>query len=481
MKQTKILCTIGPASEKVGVLVKMMQAGMNAARLNFSHGTYKNHKVLLRNIRSAAKKTGKVITIVQDLQGPRIRVGKLPEGGVRLQKGKDYIFTTDIKYKDTYNNDKIFVTYNKLHLEIKKGETILISDGLIKLEVIKIKGKDIKARVKIAGVVKSNKGLNFPQTKLKISPITKKDREDLEFGLKNDIDWVAISFVGSADNIHELRRIINRTQKKLGLKPQHEVKIVPKIEKSEAIHNIDEIIEAADGIMIARGDLGIELAAQKVPILQKQIIKKCLEVAKPAIVATQMLESMMENPRPTRAEVSDVANAVIDHTDVVMLSGESAGGKYPIEAVDIMSKTIQEIEGSPYDDLVFNSNMEHDVTLPHEAVGLISGVMSHTEQIDAIFVASLSGKTARYISRFRPELPLYMGAVDKRVMRQMNLVWGVQPFYLGKALSSEQIYKKGIAFLKKNKKIKKGQRVFCIVGEPAGKSAGMNLVKIITV
>lgn len=480
-KRTKILCTIGPASEKISTLQKMMKNGMNGARLNFSHGTYENHSLLLKNIRSSAKKLGKVITVVQDLQGPRIRVGKLPEKGVKLSKGKTFIFTTDEKFKDNYNNDKIFVTYNNLHKDIKVADTVLISDGLIKLKVVQKVGKDFYAKVLIPGVVKSNKGLNFPETSLGISPITEKDKQDLAFGIAHHIDWVALSFVGSAQHIKDLRTLINRIQKKLNIKEQHEIKIIPKIEKLDAIENIDEIIDESDGIMIARGDLGIELAAHKVPVLQKQIIQKCIHAAKPVVVATQMLESMMENPRPTRAEVSDVANAVIDHTDVVMLSGESAGGKYPVEAVQVMNNTIQEIEQSPFDDIIFNSDLEHEVALPHEAIGLISGVISHTQQVDAIYVASLSGKSARYISRFRPELPIFMGTTGERVMRQMNLVWGVDPFYLPKQKKSIDIIKKGLAHLKKHKKIKSGQRVLCIVGEPVGPEGGMNIVKIVTI
>lgn len=481
MKRTKIVCTIGPASEKVSVLTDMMKSGMNVARLNFSHGTYKNHKLLIKNIRSAAKKVGTVITIMQDLQGPRIRVGKLPEEGVSLVKGKTYIFTTDIKYKDTYNNDKIFVTFRNLHKDLKKGHILLISDGLIKLEVTKIIKKDIYAVVKIAGTVKSNKGLNFPQTRLSISPITKKDKEDLLFGLQQNIDWVALSFVSSAKDIRTLRRIIRQKERLLNLAPAHEVKIIPKIEKHEAIEHIDEIIEEADGIMIARGDLGIELPPYKVPILQKQIIRKCMAAAKPVVVATQMLESMIENPRPTRAEISDVANAVIDHTDAVMLSGETAGGKYPQEAVRVMADTVSEIEASPYDDVLFNSEMEHAISLSCEAIGLVAGVVSHTQQIDAIFVASLSGRSARYISRYRPELPVYMGAIDERVIRQMNLSWGIEPFKLAQCKSGDEIIKKGVAYLKRYKKVETGNKILCIVGEPVGVEGGMNIVKVITV
>lgn len=482
MKRTKIICTIGPSSQDVKTLTKMMKAGMNACRLNFSHGTYENHSVLLDNIRKAAKITKSTITIIQDLQGPRIRLGKLPADGVLIEQNKEYIFTTDKKYKDNYKNDKFYVTYENLHYDIQEGETILISDGLIKLEVLSVHKKDILAKVSIPGILKSNKGLNFPDTTLQISPITRKDTQDLAFGLAHDIDWVALSFVGSADHVHDLRLLIQRIERTLKIRNRYPIKILPKIEKLEAINNIDEIINVSDGIMIARGDLGIELPPYKVPILQKKIIEKTLSVGKPVVVATQMLESMIQNSRPTRAEVSDIANAVIDHTDCIMLSGETAGGAYPVESVQVMAATAIETELSTLDDLVFGKEIEHLIGLPQTAIGLIAGVMAYTRQMDALITLTLDGSSVSAISRFRPEIPVFVGTPDDRLARQLNLLWGVYSFSLNStSTQSSQMIQDFLKYLKKKKLISTGQRVLCLIGEKIGDEDNLGFVKFLIV
>lgn len=479
MKRTKIICTIGPASEKEPTLYKMIKSGMNVARLNFSHGTYKHHKMLMKNIRLASKKAKQPIAILQDLQGPRIRVGKLPKEGVPLKKNKEYLFTTDVKYKDKYNNDKIFVTYNNLHKDLKKDEIILLKDGLIKVKVISIRGKDFKVKVLIPGVIESNKGMNFPNTKLKISPITKKDIKDLEFGIKQNIDWVAISFVSSAKDIITLRKLIQKFEKKLKIKNKYPIKIIPKIEKAPAVENIDEIIDVSDGIMIARGDLGIELPPQKVPLHQKMIIEKSRKKAKPVVVATQMLESMMSNSRPTRAEVSDIANAVIDHTDAVMLSGETAGGKYPVESVKVMSDTIISTEESKFDDLEFDARLDQEIVTFHQSMGLVCGAIAASKKINAIFVASLSGKSAQFISRYRPELPIIMCTINDRVMRQLTLSWGVIPCITKEYEDSKSMIKEELKKLIKDGFIKKGDNILFVIGYKVGKKGSPNIIKIV--
>ncbi len=312
MKRTKIVCTIGPSSNSEQVLTRMIKAGMNVSRLNFSHGAYKDHKKTISLLGKISQKLDHPITILQDLQGPRIRVGNLAEKGVVLKTDQTVILTSDQKYKwQASQPNKLPVTYDKMHLDVKKGEKILMVDGLIKLKVLKVKGKEISCRVILPGLVNSHKGVNLPDTKISIPTITEKDKKDLEFGIKNKVDMVALSFVRSEKDVNDLKRLIKKFEKKYQRKETLPTQVVVKIEKPEAVKNFDKILQATDGVMVARGDLGIEMAADKVPLAQKRIIDKCMAKAKPVIVATQMLDSMIVNPRPTRAEVSDVANAVI--------------------------------------------------------------------------------------------------------------------------------------------------------------------------
>lgn len=479
-KQTKILCTIGPASDKVGILEKMMRAGMNAARLNFSHGTHDSHRLLLKTIRKAAKKTNKTIAIVQDLQGPRIRLGVLPESGVKLARGHVVTFTTDPAYSEEYKDNKLFVTYKNLHKDIRQGDTILIMDGLIKVEVGDIVGHDIIAKVLIGGTVFTHKGLNFPDTSLSISPITKKDKEDLRFGVEQGVDWVALSFVSSAKDIKSLRRLIVKYHKELSL-PLRDIKVIPKIEKREAIENIDSIIEEADGIMIARGDLGIELSPEEVPLLQKEIIDKCVHHAKPVVVATQMLESMMQNARPTRAEAADVANAIIDHTDVVMLSGETAGGQYPVEVVQTMADIITHVEESSYDDLPLADYVDQSIGDVRDSLCMVSALLARQKDIDLIVTASLSGHTARCMSRYRPGVPIAVATHEEGIARQLALSYGTYAFALPTQKSLADLFKNSLSYLKRKKMVKKGQKVLFFIGDPKmveNKSSILEIIEI---
>ncbi|MDP1890707.1 MAG: pyruvate kinase, partial [Gemmatimonadaceae bacterium] len=331
-KRTKIVCTIGPVSEKPAILQKMIKAGMNVARLNFSHGTHAWHGKVIKIIRKIAKELGTPVGIIADLQGPRIRVGELPTTGVKLTPKEKVTLTTNLKNE----KNKIPITYTDLHKDLASGNRILLDEGLLELKVLKISGRDILCEVVVGGVLTSHKGINLPDSSVNLPPLTEKDKDDLEFVVKEDVDWVALSFVSRASEIYDLRYLIRALEKKLKLSKAAPIKIIAKIEKHEAVKNLDEILEAVDGIMIARGDLGIETPPEDVPLWQKKIIDKCLTVAKPVIVATQMLDSMIRKPRPTRAEVSDVANAVIDHADAVMLSGETASGLYPLESVEMM-------------------------------------------------------------------------------------------------------------------------------------------------
>lgn len=476
MKRTKILCTIGPASQDLATLRSMVKAGMDGCRLNFSHGTYEHHKMLINNIRQVASETNVPLAIVQDLQGPRIRVGKLPAEGVTLKDKDTVVFTVNPKYKDNYKNDKIFVTYNNFPNDLKSGDYFLLVDGLIKVQVIKVEGDDVHCKVLIGGVLTSNKGLNFPEVKLSISALSDKDKEDLKFGVQMGVDWVALSFVTSAKEVYDLRYLIKKYEKQLHLKSDHSIKIISKIEKRDAINNIDEIIQASDGIMIARGDLGIEIPTEEVPLKQKEIITKCMAASKPVIVATQMMESMIVNSRPTRAEVNDVANSVIDHTDVVMLSGETANGKYPVETVEFMSRIIKKTEQSIYDNLTSPLRVKHKTI--SDIISFATTLFTVDRNVKLVLVASISGLAGRMVSRFRPELPILVATMDERVQRQLNLSWGVVPFMLPTVNSLEEFNDRAIGYLKKFKYVKRGEQILIVAGEPVGISNHMNLLEI---
>jgi len=473
MKRTKIVCTIGPASERQGTIEKMIKAGMNIARLNFSHGNYAAHQKLIRNIRQAAKKTGAIVAILADLQGPRIRVGDLGGRIIELKNGSEVILTT----KSKKFGNKIPVTYAGLHRDVRIGNRILLADGLMELKVRAKKGRDIICQVINGGALTSHKGINLPGVTLGLSAISEKDKQDLYFAIKQKVDFVALSFVTNDREVKNLRQLIGKYEKELKLKKEAPIKIIVKIERGQAIKNFAKILEATDGVMVARGDLGIEMPAEDVPLIQKSLIDKCLAKAKPVIVATQMLESMIQNPRPTRAEVSDVANAVIDHTDAVMLSGETANGRYPVEAVAIMAKIVTTTEKSTYDDLTIKTKIKKFKPV-EEAVGNMANVLARTTNVKAILVASISGSAGRLVSRYRPELPIFVSTDNARVKRQLMLSWGIVPFLLPSCHSIEELIERSIDFLKKNKHIKKGNKLIIVAGEPVGKSGVVNLVEI---
>ncbi len=444
MKRTRIICTVGPASEKTPILSEMIKNGMNIARLNFSHGTYANHKILIKNIRAAAKKNGKIIGIMADLQGPKIRIGDLGKEAVELKNGETIILSTG-----KAGGKKLPVTYSGLHRDVRAGERLLLDDGLMELRAERVKGKDIFCKVINGGRLTSHKGINLPDSKIGLSSLSKKDKEDLFFAMGQGVDFIAISFVRSAKDIKELAGLINKNVKKLSRvtgsvrggiakKPR----IIAKIEKGEALENFVEILALVDAVMVARGDLAVETPAEDVPLRQKEIIALCRQAAKPVIVATQMLDSMIRNPRPTRAEVSDVANAVMEHTDAVMLSGESASGKYPAEAVKMMNKIILETEASPYDDTEVAAGGGEK-----EAVGESANVMAREAGATQIVDLSSSG-AYRYISKGRPEADVFVNVSSGDLYPA--LFWGVAPF-----VSKSKNAIAGITRLKKNNFLKK--------------------------
>lgn len=464
-KRTKIVCTIGPASRTPEMLEALIRAGMNVARLNFSHGTYDEHAAMIADIRAVAAKLGEPVAILQDLQGPKIRVGILPAEGVVLAKDAEVVFSTE----PDAALPKISVSYDKLHEDVKEGDAILLDDGLIDVRVMRVAGHDIVCKIVNGGTLTSHKGFNLPTASLKIAAITTKDRDDLVFGVAQHVDFVALSFVRDAADINELRDLIRGHDAAAGDGPSR-IRIIAKIEKHEAIRNIDSIIATVDAVMVARGDLGIETPAEDVPIHQKRIIDKCRSAAKPVIVATQMLDSMIRNPRPTRAEVSDVANAVIDHTDAVMLSGESASGKFPLEAVETMARIIHETEASEFDDI--------DPARPHAHVAGDDGAIA--EAVNALVLDGAaacviahteSGDSVRAISGERPRLPVHAATTHERVRNQLALSWGISPLLVPAVEGLE----KAIEQLRNNKVIKPGASVITVSGEHGAKQVELRM------
>jgi pyruvate kinase len=473
-KRTKIVATIGPASEDRETLKKMIQNGMNVARFNFSHGDYKWHGKIMRMIKELERELDIPVGMLADLQGPRIRI--MVKNDIGIDKG-EIILVGDISSdKKTITKSplkSIILDYPGIVKSLKKENDILIEDGLIRLKVIKKIGDIVQAEVIDGGVVKNHKGVNIPGAKVRMNVLTEKDKKDLAFALKQEADFIALSFVSNAKDINNLRKLI----KKLKKNPKELPQIIAKIERREAIKNFDEILRATDGVMVARGDLGIEMEESRVAVYQKEIVEKSLRSAKPVIVATQMLNSMIENPRPTRAEVSDVSNAVVDHADAVMLSGETANGKYPAEAVKIMRDIIERTEESPFDDLVhgFLGDSRSSVS---SAVANSAHELSKDSGAKAIIVASISGITARMISRHRPEQMIYVMTNNPKTYYQLTLLWGTESFILPNCKNLDELIARSIDTLKKKKLIKKSDRIVIVTGRPHVKKEHMSLVKV---
>jgi pyruvate kinase len=425
-KNTKIVCTIGPASEKPEIIEKLILSGMNVARLNFSHGKYEEYVKTINTIRKVSHKLKIPVAIMQDLQGPKIRVGEMPEKGIMLKKDTVITLTAKkIKGKEDASGITIPFQYKHLPKDVKKDDRILLCDGMLELQVIKVKGEEITCKVLSGGLLESHKGINVPTASISANPITDKDKKDLAFGLSHDVDYVALSFVKNAKNIEELREMIR----------QHrgEAKIIAKIERHEAIQNMEEIIIAADGVMVARGDMGVEIPAEQVPIVQKKLIRMANRHGKPVITATEMMQSMIDKPRPTRAEVSDVANAIFDNTDAIMLSNESAVGKYPVKATLTLSKIAHAIE---------NEMKNHTQFLPgrlfHEkqpiSYGTCEAAAEMARNIGAkmIVIITMSGFTAQHIAKHRPYIPMIVITEDPKVQLQLQLVWGINQVFVRK-------------------------------------------------
>jgi pyruvate kinase len=471
MKRTKIVATIGPASEDKKMLVQMVKAGLDAARLNFSHGVHENHLRLINLIRSVSAELGTTVTILQDLQGPRIRIGEMNESGWEVKHGDELVLVYSTKKFNSpkKNEMPIIPIHYPLDKDLKKGEKILIEDGLIQLQVKKIVAGKIICETLVGGVIKTHKGMNFPESHLHGAALTKKDLSDLAFGIKNGVDFVAMSFVKDQYDIINLREHIFNLEKKFGRiksgQKNPATKIIAKIERTEAVHNFDKILKAVDGIMVARGDLGIELPFEKVPLIQKEIIWKCNYAGKPVIVATQMLDSMIRNPLPTRAEVSDVANAILDGADAVMLSGESASGKYPLLAVSAMRRIAKEVEPAQFRmQQELESHLKNIKTIP-DFVAFNAQDVAERMEAKTIICLTENGDMARLINRYKSRVPLAVFTPSETICRQLNLSWGVSTYRIPFSHSEADIIKNALTILKQKKRLKKGDKVAIAAGQ----------------
>ncbi|RFA35004.1 pyruvate kinase [Virgibacillus dokdonensis] len=470
MRNTKIVCTIGPASESIEKLEKLMECGMNVARLNFSHGNYEEHAERIKNIRAAAEKTGKTVAVLLDTKGPEIRTHNFVNGQAELIQGK----TVYVSMKEVEGTAERFsVTYHGLIDDVHEGSKILLDDGLIELEVREVNkaNQELKTVALNSGVIKNKKGVNVPNVSVNLPGITEKDANDILFGIEQDIDFIAASFVRRASDVLEIKELLENHN-------ATHIQIIPKIENQEGVDNIDSILEVSDGLMVARGDLGVEIPAEDVPLVQKQLIRKCNTVGKPVITATQMLDSMQRNPRPTRAEASDVANAIFDGTDAIMLSGETAAGDYPVESVQTMSNIAVKAETAiDHSSILKDRSRNVDMTI----TDAISQSVTHTAMnlaVSAIITPTESGHTARMISKYRPHSPILAVTFSERINRRLSLVWGVHAVMCRRAKSTDEMLDIAVERGLRSGMVEHGNRVIITAGVPVGQSGTTNLLKV---
>lgn len=470
MRKTKIVCTIGPASEAPETLDKLIETGMNVARLNFSHGDFEEHSARIKNIRAAAEKAGKTVAILLDTKGPEIRTRQFKDGQAYINKGD----TVSIVMDDVEGTAERFsVTYEELINDVDVGSTILLDDGLIELEVISInhENKEIETKALNSGEIKNNKGVNVPNVSVNLPGITEKDANDIRFGIEQGVDFIAASFVRRASDVLEIRELLEENNA-----PQ--IQLVPKIENQEGVENIKSILEVSDGIMVARGDLGVEIPAEDVPLVQKQLIKECNLAGKPVITATQMLDSMERNPRPTRAEASDVANAILDGTDAIMLSGETAAGDYPVESVQTMNNIALKTEtGLDHKFILKQRSRTSDMTI----TDAISQSVTHTAMnlsVSAIVTPTESGHTARMISKYRPKAPIVAVTFSETVSRQLALAWGVHSIVGERISSTDEMLDVAVDRGLSTNLFERGDRVIITGGVPVAESGTTNLMKV---
>ncbi len=470
MRRTKIVCTVGPSTDDEEQTVKLIEAGMDVARLNLSHGTSEEHLQRLGLIREAGKQVNRNIGFMFDTRGPEVRTGNLDADSVTLEDGQDFILTTE---DVTGNSRKVSVTYPDLHRDIVPGSPVIIDDGMIVLEVLEVAGRKIKCRVVHGGELNSYKGLNIPGTRIKMPALNEEDRADILTALENDVGFLAASFARSAEDILEVRGLIE--------KQGGNIMIIAKIESREGVENFDSILEVSDGIMVARGDLGVEIPPEEVPLLQKEFIRKCNQTGKPVITATQMLDSMIRNPYPTRAEASDVANAILDGTDAVMLSGETAVGRFPIESVKTMSRIAETTEkGIDYKRILEEQGLTIKKSVT-DAISYATCHIAHELGVNAIVTSTQSGTTARMVSKYRPRAPIVAVSSRSQTAAQLTLTWGVRSIICPPVNTTDDMFSNAIQTSLEEDLIKNGDLVVITAGVPVGVSGTTNLLRVETV
>jgi pyruvate kinase len=468
-RRTKIVATLGPASESEETLLALMNSGADVFRLNFSHGKLEEKAELIRRIRNLSRRRRQAVAILGDLQGPKIRTGLMKEGALELEPGKEVTITTR---KVLGEGGLIPTTYSALPGDVSRGDSVLLDDGLMELEVLEATGEEVRCQVKVGGILKNRKGINLPGVRVSAPALTGKDREDLQFCMAEGVDWVALSFVRSSADVLQLKNIL--------IQEKSDIQVIAKVEKPQAVTNFEAILDASDGIMVARGDLGVEMNPEKVPLIQKRIIRSCNEAGKPVITATQMLESMIEHPRPTRAETSDVANAILDGTDAVMLSAETASGKYPVEAVALMVKVALDVEGDPdLREKVFHPIPEvRGYRRMPEAIGQAACRVAENVGASAILAFTQTGSTAAMVAKYRPAMPIYAVTPSQAVRRRLSLYAGVRSIRVDIEGDTEaQIRSVEQAVLDAGV-LKKGDVVVITMGSPVSAPGTTNLMKV---
>lgn len=468
MRKTKIVCTLGPATDDKNILRQLMDEGMDVARFNFSHGTHEEHKARMDMVREVREEADKPVAILLDTKGPEIRVKSFAGGKQELKEGSEFILTT----RDVEGTDKeVSITYTDLYKDVRKGTRILVDDGLIEMKVKRIEIEDIVCEVVNGGIVSNNKGINVPEVHLSMPYLSEKDKQDILFGIEQKVDFVAASFVRTGEDVRRMRAVLD-------VNGGEHIKLISKIENMQGVENIDDIISVSDAIMVARGDMGVEIPGEEVPVIQKKIIKKVYEAGKQVITATQMLDSMMKNPRPTRAETTDVANAIYDGTSAIMLSGETAAGKYPVESV----KTMARIANRTEQDIDYRKRFFHherqanpDVT---DAICHATCTTAHDLGAGAIITVTKSGRSARMISRYRPECDIVGCTTDPCVCRQLSLSWGVWPVLIEEERDVFDLFESAVDASKDLGVLKEGDLAVITSGVPIGKSGTTNMIKV---
>lgn len=471
MRKTKIICTMGPSTEKGDTLKQLVLAGMNVARMNFSHGDFEEHGGRLKKLKEIRKETGRPVAALLDTKGPEIRLGDFETGKIELKKGQDFTLTA----RDIMGNqNEVSITYKQLPKDVKKGSSILLDDGLIGLEVKEVAGDDIHCVVLNDGPVSNHKGVNVPGTDLSMEYLSEKDKADIIWGAQNDVDFIAASFVREAADVKAIRDLLKANG-------GESIQIIAKIENAQGVRNVDEILEVADGVMVARGDMGVEIPCEEVPVIQKMIIKKANQAGKIVVTATQMLDSMIKNPRPTRAEATDVANAIYDGTVAIMLSGETAAGQYPVEALKTMVRIAERTEEDiNYRRRFFETERKAnpDVT---DAICHATCTTALDLKAKAIISVTKSGRSAKMVSRYKPGCDIIACSTDEKVCRQLNVVWGVKPILLEEQKEVFDLFDSAVVAAAKEENLEKGDTVVITSGVPIGISGTTNMIKVQTV